>query len=116
MSQRDIQPASPIPSGEIANGVRVRRRVIYQAPVTKEGWYNEMVAHIAVAKTLGFTAFEIDVTPEQQKARRGMGFYFSIFGQPGRVEGDEWKDADDEDRKARTVDVPVVTILALVVE
>lgn len=106
---------------EVTAGMRITRRPIFQARVGQEGaWPREMVDRIAVAKTLGFTAFEIDVTSVKAKhaeekvvkADYITRMYFSVI-ESTVVEGEEWK--GDKEKKALRDDF-VVTVYALVVE
>lgn len=110
--------AAPV---EIVPGARVVRRPIFQARYgQKEGWGRELVDRIAVAKSLGFKVFEIDVTPvkvpEEAKVEDGMTIRYSIFGITAQpvIEGDEWKQKEDTIKKLR--DDMVITVYALVVE
>lgn len=106
----------------VTPGMRVVRRPIYQALYSQEGgWVREMVDRIVVAKSLGFTAFEIDVTTvraeEEKKQAEPTGVMsFSIFGTYAQpvIEGDEWKQHSDNQKKLRSGQV--ITIYALVVE
>lgn len=106
----------------VTPGMRVVRRPIYQALYSQEGgWVREMVDRIVVAKSLGFTAFEIDVAgvkvdaPAPTPSDSPM-FYISMFGPVAQqvTEGDEWKQHSDKQRKLRSEQV--ITIYALVVE
>jgi hypothetical protein len=127
------QAPRPLPGADrstldtIAEGMGIGRRILFQSPVTHDGWHSRMLTHIAAAKQLGFTMFEIDTTtmkvprPKQREGGEDGAFYMSILGMPMRrrpVEGDEWKEPTDADSDTapRTMDAIVVTVYALAVE
>lgn len=103
---------------ELTRGVRVVRKPIFQSARNVDGWSSKMVDSIAIAKTLGFTMFEIDVTAVKVEAAREGDLNSSLcniyFGSVARavVEGEEWK--EDANKKLR--DSHVVTVYALVIE
>lgn len=106
----------------ITKGARVVRRPIFQARFGgSEPWAKELVDRITVAKSLGFTMFEIDVTSVKVEAEvqsAGDTGYpmFSIFGTISRpvIEGDEWKRHAAVANNLRNDQV--ITVYALVVE
>jgi hypothetical protein len=57
----------------IVAGLGIVRKPLFAAPISQEGWHKMMLTHIAAAKALGFTMFEIDTTectvprPKQKK-------------------------------------------------
>jgi hypothetical protein len=106
----------------ITQGARIVRKPIYQWRMdqAKDG-IEAALNRVVVAKSLGFTAFEIDVTMMQvpalaKPAAVDLSSLFNPWGhmiaQPP-VEGEEWK--HNETRKALT-EVAIVTIYAVVVE
>jgi hypothetical protein len=78
-----------------------------------------MVERIATAKVLGFRLFEVDVMPvrvqQPEKATADGALRYTVwFGTPQVIEGDEWKQTDDAQKKYMASHV--ITVYALVVE
>lgn len=102
---------------EVTPGVKVVRKPVWQG--TGDSGWGDLIERIALAKSLGFTSFELDVTPMQIpeiKQQESRHFYvMDIFGrtiaQP-TDEGEEWNAA----ARAKTKKGLVVTVYALVVE
>ncbi len=98
--------------------MRVTRKPIFQTAVGNGMWVMEMVNRLIVAKALGFSAFEIDVTPVMERIERNDQLHVltNIFGHAIAVqltEGEEWKgDAQRGELRSSCV----LTIYALVVE
>lgn len=117
---KPVAAANRSEAQSIGEGARVVRRPIYQARYGQEGgWGRELVDHIVVAKSLGFTLFEIDVTPIQSSGSRkqkvsdfyGLSTLWAIAAPV--EEGEEWKgDAKKSDLRKDFV----ITIYAVVVE
>jgi hypothetical protein len=111
----------------LAQGLGIKRRLIFESPMSRDGWGNYMVQHIAVAKSLGFTMFEIDVVPArvreakkpepEQQITSIDALYRSYFrtAEAQLLAGDEWKVAATTDA-GKFAPSHVITVYALVVE
>lgn len=105
---------------DVVPGVRMRRQPIFQTEVGATDAMVQMVTRIATAKALGFTLFEIDVTPVRVDAPKAdanvvtLDVFRMYFGGDSPAEGEEWKATAEKRRKL--VESHVLTVYALVVE
>lgn len=107
-------------------GMGVVRKPLFSAPITHEGWQKMMLTHIAAAKQLGFTMFEIDTVeatvPRPKKKKEEPSSPWGISSMYFRVAlpGDEWKAADpateEPEETNGTMKTTVVRVYALAVE
>lgn len=134
MSDEQINPSKkPRPQGPVARdvthevvaGLGVVRKLLFQAPISYDGWQKMMLTHIAAAKNLGFTMFEIDAGEGEaprppKKKQEASGMISSMFYIGSVPEGDEWKvvatDEDSTSATSATIRTTIVRVYALAVE
>lgn len=109
---------------EVVAGLGVVRKPLFSAPITHDGWQKVMLTHIAAAKQLGFTMFEIDtvegtVQRQEQRKKQPEENPFTSYFFRVQVEGEEWKgqpEVESATGEMETVRTTIVTVYALAVE